>query len=137
MYKFCINYFLLGVILEPHSNVKAPMVRKPIHMIKPRVVTLQTSLHNSLEKRRQVLTASGSSSASLTKNFTDSLLTSDAGHFGKIPCLKVKYYFLLSQWKSKGQTSVCAHEPVFKISYRLCMLKFWITKILVSHKFVD
>ena len=39
------------MLLEPHTNVKMPMVRKPVHMIKPRVVTLQKSSHNSLEKK--------------------------------------------------------------------------------------
>ena len=38
------------MLLEPHANVKMSMVRKPVHMIKPRVVTLQKSSHDSLEK---------------------------------------------------------------------------------------
>ena len=43
------------MILEPHSDVKMPMVRKPVHRIKPRVVTLQNSLRNSLERKRNLL----------------------------------------------------------------------------------
>ena len=67
----CVAFFgPTGVILEPDSNVKAPMVRKPVYMIKPRVVTLQSSLRNSLEKRKGSMDTS--SHASLTKSTMDS-----------------------------------------------------------------
>lgn len=65
------------------------MVRKPVHMIKPRVVTLQTSLRNSLEKRRHELSRSGTNK-SPSKSVTGSLLTSDEELFGKIVHLKVQ-----------------------------------------------
>ena len=48
------------MLLEPHTNVKMPMVRKPIYMIKPRVVTLQKSSHDSLEKKSCPLKTSSS-----------------------------------------------------------------------------
>ena len=60
------------MIIEPHSNVKAPMVRKPVRMIKPRVVTLKKSLHDSLERRQQGLKVS-SSGVNFTKNNTGSI----------------------------------------------------------------
>lgn len=51
------------------------MVRKPVHMIKPRVLTHQKSLHDSLDKREQEMSRSGLS----TKTVSDSL-----DDFGKI-----------------------------------------------------
>ena len=48
------SVFLLptGVILEPHSNVKTPMVRKPMHMLKSSGASFKKSLSNSLERRQ-------------------------------------------------------------------------------------
>ena len=70
------------MILEPHTNVKTPMVKKPVHMIKPRVVTLQKSLHSSLERRQGLMETN--SSASLTKNVPDSVpITQHERSFGK------------------------------------------------------
>ena len=94
----CIH---VGVILEPNANVKAPMVRKPVHMIKPRVVTLQKSLHNSLEKRKDLMEMHPKTS--LVRNFTDSVpLTGHEGSFGKF-CLIYDYL----PANSRRETDIC------------------------------
>ncbi len=112
---------MLGVILEPHSNVKNPMVRKPVHMIKPRVVTLQKSLRNSLEKRRQELSRSDTST-SPSKDVTASLLTYGEGHFGKILHFKVQDFCLSIRWKGDKISSdfccaCCAANPLYTTKY--------------------
>ena len=73
----------VGVILEPHSNVKMPMVRKPVHMIKPRVVTLQKSLHNSLERRHGLKEESFSPSLKRNVVGTIPLSSQHEKNFGK------------------------------------------------------
>lgn len=47
-----IKLHMPGVILEPHSNVKTPMVRKPMHMLKSSGASFKKSLSNSLERRQ-------------------------------------------------------------------------------------
>ena len=79
---------IAGVLLEPHVNVKNPMVRKPVHMMKPRVVTLQKSLPNSLEKRQHDLSKSGTNK-SPSKSGSGSLLSYDGELSGKITHLKL------------------------------------------------
>ena len=86
---FSIISHVLGVILDPHVNVKNPMVRKPVHMMKPRVVTLQKSLHNSLEKRQHDLSRSGTKK-SPSKSVSGSLLSYDGELFGKIAHLNLQ-----------------------------------------------
>ena len=87
---------LLGVLLDPRENVKNPMVRKPVHMMKPRVVTLQKSLRNTLEKRQHDLSRSGSNK-SPPKSGAGSLLSYDGELSGEIKHLKLDQAFW--SWK--------------------------------------
>ena len=66
------------------------MVRKPVHMIKPRVVTLQKPLHNSLEKRQHDLSRSGTNK-SPSKSGSGSCVSYDGELFGKITHLKLPH----------------------------------------------
>ena len=84
---------LLGVLLDPRENVKNPMVRKPVHMMKPRVVTLQKSLRTvTLEKRQHDLSRSGTNK-SPSKSGSGSLLSYDGELSGEIKHLKLDQAF--------------------------------------------
>ena len=90
------------MILDPHVNVKNPMVRKPVHMMKPpRVVTLQKSQHNSLEKRQHDLSRSGTN-RSPSKSGSISVLSYGGELFGKIICLKLQHFGHVIQGNGKN-----------------------------------
>lgn len=92
------------------------MVRKPVHMRKPRVVTLQKSLHNSLEKRQLDLSRSGTNK-SPSKSVSGSLLSYDGQLHGMnsvsgqlltcifyLLCISQIMETVFSLWHKKGRS---------------------------------
>ncbi|XP_022807223.1 uncharacterized protein LOC111344274 isoform X3 [Stylophora pistillata] len=58
-----------GVAPEACLNIKNPMVRKPVHMLKQRGITLQKSFHDCLDKREQEMPRNGLSAKSVSHSF--------------------------------------------------------------------
>lgn len=143
-----------GVILEPDSNAKAPMVRKPVHMIKPRVITLQSLLHNSLERRKQG-SVDTSSHASLTKSKMDSApLTQGERTFGSQSTCTCRFFCdtecpLISTLQIKTGSllhhawlvwivvlHVCVYSVLLHVIFNTFLLEVWILVELLHSKIV-
>ena len=74
-------YVYIGVIFDPRFNVKTPMVRKPVHMLKPRCASSKKKTFHSVEKR-QVLKETNSP-ANLSNGFPGSAAFSQYGSGGE------------------------------------------------------
>lgn len=120
------------------------MVRKSVHMRKPRVVTLQKSLHNSLEKRQLDFSRSGTDK-SPSKSVSGSLLSYDGQLHGMnsvsgqlLTCI---FYLLCISQITKTVFSLCHKKGrsillTFLYNYNVMSVLLLVTIMIVCMKVI-